>query len=223
MTTGNQFPLYLFAKAPIPGKVKTRMRPHLSDAACADLATEMLYQSADKVAKHWPGKFVLCVTPNRIEPHFEHISKQYNCEIVEQIKGNLGERMRHVLVEGISETGAAVVMGCDVPQIGGHLLVQAEEYLRKGENIIGPAEDGGFYLLGLRKMHQDLFASIEWGGDKVLQSLLQRSKNKDILINKLEDLRDIDRWEDLKWLAARNQHYMKYLKHQIEASNSTAV
>jgi rSAM/selenodomain-associated transferase 1 len=199
------------------------MRSHLSDAACADLATEMLYQSADKVAKHWPGKFVLCVTPSLIDPHFELISKQYNCEIVEQTKGDLGDRIRHVLVKGISEAGAAAVMGCDVPQIGGHVLMQAEEYLRKGENVIGPAEDGGFYLLGLREMTQELFASVVWGGDKVLQSLLQQSNKKHISFNMLESLRDIDRWEDLKWLAARHEHYMKYLKQGFETQTSTLV
>lgn len=223
MTTGNQFPLYLFAKSPIPGKVKTRMRSHLSDVACADLATEMLYESADKVAKHWPGKLVLCVTPDRLDPHFELISKQYNSEIVEQTKGDLGDRMRHVLVKGISEAGAAAVMGCDVPQIDGHVLTQAEEYLRKGENVIGPAEDGGFYLLGLREVYQELFASIEWGGDKVLESLLQRSRKNNLSFKKLEALRDIDRWEDLKWLAARHGHYRKYLKQGFEAPTSTAV
>ena len=218
----DQFPLYLFAKAPIPGKVKTRMRSHLSDDACAALATEMLYQSAHKVAKNWPGKFVLCVTPSRVDPHFEHISKQYNCEIVEQSKGDLGDRMKQVLTRGISEAGAAAVMGCDVPQIGGHILAQAEEYLRRGKNVIGPAEDGGFYLLGLRVVHRELFTSIEWGGDRVLDDVLERSKKINLSFKRLEVLRDIDRWEDLNWLAARLEQYTQYLKDESVVSTSTS-
>lgn len=217
MDSDTPTPLYLFAKSPVPGKVKTRMQTHLSAASCAALALEMLFHSVENVTSYWPGALVLCVTPSCDDPNFRKISKRYNCDVIQQIDADLGDRMMHVLEQGISVSGAAVVMGCDVPQISDRILVQASTCLQAGENVIGPAEDGGFYLLGLQSPCPELFNGISWGGNKVLDEVLLRAELLGISLKKLPVLRDIDRWEDLKWLAASNQRYNQYLTN---SSNS---
>ena len=218
MASDSPMPLYLFAKAPVPGKVKTRMRTHLSDESCAELATEMLFHSVEKITDYWPGFLVLCVTPSCDDPSFHEILRRYGCGIALQIEADLGGRMMHALEQGISASGAAVVMGCDVPQIPARILNQAYAYLQAGENVIGPAEDGGFYLLGLKSHCPALFEGISWGGGShVLDEVLLRSEHARMSMKKLQALRDIDRWEDLKWLAARDRRYAQYLKNKSHA------
>ena len=217
MASDSPTPLYLFAKAPVPGTVKTRMRTHLSDESCAELAKEMLFHSVEKIADYWPGTLVLCVSPSFDDPSFHKILRRYDCGIVPQIEADLGGRMMHVLEQGISASGAAVVMGCDVPQISAGILDQAYTYLQAGENVIGPAEDGGFYLLGLKSHCPDLFEGISWGEGHVLDEVLLRSAQAGMSMKKLDALRDIDRWEDLKWLAARDQRYAQYLANRHNA------
>ncbi|MGI9315834.1 MAG: TIGR04282 family arsenosugar biosynthesis glycosyltransferase, partial [bacterium] len=219
MIGGAKIPLYLFAKAPVAGRVKTRMRPQISDRACAALAAEMLYQSVDKVVKHWPGKLVLCVTPSHKDPNFVEISKRYDCDVVEQIDAGLGDRMMHALDQGIRSAGAAAVMGCDVPQIPGMVLSEAGEHLQGGENVIGPALDGGFYLLGLQAARRELFEGIKWGEGAVLNGVLKRSEKIGMKFKLLETLRDIDRWADLKWLACILTQYAKYVESGADASD----
>ena len=211
MASNSPIPLYLFAKSPVPGKVKTRMQTHLTPDLCAALAAEMLLHSVESITRYWPGVLVLCVTPNCDDPYICEISKRYNCEVIPQIDADLGGRMMQVLEEGIKAAGAAVVMGCDVPHISRQILVQASAYLQAGENIIGPAEDGGFYLLGLRSPCPDLFEGVTWGGDNVSSEVLRRAELAKVTMKKLPVLRDIDRWEDLKWLGTTSKRYSQFL------------
>ncbi|MGB5705529.1 MAG: TIGR04282 family arsenosugar biosynthesis glycosyltransferase [Arenicellales bacterium] len=219
MIDPRSIPLYLFAKAPVPGNVKTRLQPQLGSEGCAALAVQMLHQSVKKIANYWPGKFLLCVTPNQENSHFMSISDHYRCEVIRQTGSNLGDRMLGALGHGIAESGTAVVMGCDIPQITGRVLTDAWETMQQGENIVGPTIDGGFYLLGLHVLRQEIFEGIEWGGDTVLDQLFRQAKQVGVSFRRLAMLRDIDRWEDLKWLAAHDSRYSKYVDANSGASN----
>ncbi len=156
-------PLYLFAKAPLPGQVKTRMSPGLTPQQCADLAVMMLEQSMAKVANSWPGRKVLAVTPDPDHPVFRKLVSVHGFETRIQAAGDLGHRMWDMLTSGIKSAGAAVVMGCDVPQIPEGLLFRAHEDVLSGLNVIGPARDGGFYLLGIGKDSPAPFDQINQG------------------------------------------------------------
>jgi len=215
----SSIPLYLFAKAPVPGNVKTRLQPRLGSEGCAALAVQMLYQSIKKIANHWPGKFVLCVTPDQENPHFMSLSDHYRCEVIRQSGSNLGDRILGALGHGIAESGAAVVMGCDVPQITGRVIADAWEHMQQGENIVGPTFDGGFYLLGLHALRQEIFEGIEWGEDTVMDQLQRQTEQIGVSIRRLAILRDIDRWEDLKWLAAHDSRYAKYVNANPGTAN----
>lgn len=213
-------PLYLFAKAPVPGNVKTRLQPQLGSEGCAALAVQMLTQSIKKIANHWPGKFVLCVTPDQENSHFISLSDRYGCEVIRQTGSNLGDRMLGALGHGVAESGAAAVMGCDVPQITGRVIADAWKYMQQGENVLGPAIDGGFYLLGLHALRQEIFEGIEWGEDTVMDQLLRQAEQLGVGFRRLAILRDIDRWEDLKWLAAHDSRYAKYVNANPSVASS---
>lgn len=207
MVSNTDIPLYLFAKEPIAGKVKTRMRPHLSEQQCAELAGMMLAHSCQQVATHWPGRMILCVSPSVDAPIFTELAGKYRCDCELQVDANLGGRMRHVLQQGISQSGSAVVMGCDVPYIAAEVLVEAHRRMQQGVNVIGPALDGGFYLLGSDRIEAGMFESVEWGTSSVHKSVVKQSTNIGVGFHQLAVLRDIDRWPDLVWLAGRDSRY----------------
>lgn len=200
-------PLYLFAKAPVPGKVKTRMQPHLSQQQSADLAVMMMEHSMISISAHWQGKRILAVTPDDKHPVFRRFADRYGFEIEIQADGDLGGKIRHVLEAGIREAGGSVVIGSDVPHCPGALLQSAMRDIAGKRDVVGPALDGGFYLLGLSRLAAGIFRDISWGGNQVLDQLLQNARQQKIFLHEYPVLRDIDCWEDLVWLKERDSRY----------------
>ena len=203
----SDMPLYLFAKAPEPGKVKTRMTPQLSAQNAAWLAAMMLRQSFLKCCRHWPGRVVLTISGDLNHTVFNTLLAENYADTSLQIHGNLGKRMAYVLQSGIEQAGAAVVMGCDVPHFPTHILGQVFTSLSQGRPIVGPAQDGGFYLLGLTTMPEALFDHIKWGGAEVLSALKHNAQALDIDLIETQPLRDIDHFEDLQWLWETDPQY----------------
>ena len=204
-------PLYLFAKEPVPGRVKTRLQDRLSAEQCADLAQQMLLQSVQTATRFWPGERILCVLPRRNAAIFQSLAARYRLAVVEQCGADLGARLLTALQAGVDAAGAAAVMGCDVPHIDGAILQAGYRRLSDGEDVIGPSIDGGFYLLGLHRLPPTLFDRIEWGGNTVRTRLVRRAQQLGIRLHQLERLRDIDRWEDVLWLAGRDRRYARFV------------
>ena len=207
-----EFPLYLFAKTPIPGSVKTRMQSDLSSAVCAQLAAHMCRQSVRKAQKAWPGKLVLCVTPSIEHPVFDQIVEETQCEIELQRGEDLGQRMYNAMSTGIACYGGAAVMGCDAPHVSEESLGFAWRVICSGGSVIGPAEDGGFYFLGASNLPKSLFNDVTWGGSCVLNDVLSNAESFNIEFEKLRLLRDIDRISDLVWISQFDQTYTQFTK-----------
>ena len=157
----------LFAKAPVPGLVKTRMRAELGDQVCAELATRMLRDVAVRLEKHWPGPRAIAVTPDTDHPAVVEIAQRHGFALEKQTGSDLGERMGSALAQGISRFGSAVVLGADIPQLTAGELRAAQAGLSRGEEVLGPTLDGGFYLLGLHHWDARLFDGVQWGGQDV--------------------------------------------------------
>ena len=211
MSVNPDIPLYLFAKAPVPGQVKTRMQPELTGSGAAELALMMLTQSVSKVKTHWPGSLVLTVSPDQNHDCFRDLRNRYRMGIEVQTEGDLGQRIGHVLEKAIRESGCGVVMGCDVPHISGKTLSQVHARVSKRENIVGPTVDGGFYILGLHELDCGIFNLVDWGSDQVLSQLLANLDSLGMDIDFCRKLRDIDTWSDLCWLAGKDPFYQKFV------------
>ncbi|MGR3914361.1 MAG: TIGR04282 family arsenosugar biosynthesis glycosyltransferase [Gammaproteobacteria bacterium] len=206
-----EVPLILMAKAPLPGAVKTRMQPGLSAAAAAELAHVMLVRTVARARRHWRGEVVLCAAPDAAHPLFAELADEYALRLATQRGAGLGARMLAALRAGIARAGCAAVMGCDVPHCPGEALARAYELLARGENPVGPAADGGFYLLGLQCADAALFRGVDWDGGAQLRQVRARAARRGIALTELQCLRDIDRYADLEWLAAQDASYARFI------------
>ena len=194
-------PLYLFAKAPVAGRVKRRMCPPLQATQAAQVAQAMLEHATSIVEQGWLGSAVLNVAPDLNNEFFSYYLQASRWQTRVQVHANLGERMCEVLDEGIRAAGGAVVMGTDIPGIDSAILTQTFGALQSGQQVVGPSQDGGFYLLGLNSMPVDLFKGIEWGGVEVYARLMSNARELEVALSPLPTLSDCDYFEDLRLAA----------------------
>ncbi|MBL9190152.1 MAG: TIGR04283 family arsenosugar biosynthesis glycosyltransferase [Opitutaceae bacterium] len=197
--------LILMLKFPRPGAVKTRLIPALgAERACAlhralvaaTLATIREFSATtavavevritgspdDQAARAWLGEGVA---------------------IREQGEGDLGARMERAIAAAFAEgMEQVVVIGGDCPEIRPHHLAAAFGALTEREAVLGPAADGGYYLIGLRRPLSALFRGIAWGGAEVRAQTLAAAQTHGVSLAALEQLRDIDIPEDLPVWAA---------------------
>lgn len=187
-------PLLLFAKAPIAGKVKTRLQSHCSAEQAAEIAKVLLEESIIKATEFWPGTVYLSVALDIEHTFLQEMLKKYSIKLVPQSAGDLGVKMNHAL----GEFGyPAAIIGCDAPHILGDDLTRAYTLLSEGKPVLGPSEDGGYYFIGLEKPQEALFSNIEWGTSSVLTATLKIAQQSKVNFTLLELLNDVDEWNDL--------------------------
>ena len=190
--------LFLFAKAPIVGQVKTRLQPEYTPAQAAAIATVLIRETAALAVANWPGPVYLAATPDATNPLFVDLAREYSMTPTVQRGTDLGLRMQAALADGIGAHGAAAIIGCDVPHCRPELLMRAYDWLAHGRNVYGPATDGGYYFVGLQQAPAQLFGGIEWGGADVWQQTRQRAAALKLSYELLPTLRDIDTAADLR-------------------------
>lgn len=196
------FALILMAKAPIPGRVKTRLVPPLDPEEAARLYVCLLEDAAEEMARVPGGTPFLYVHPPGEEARFRRAPfARYDPR--PQVGRDLGSRMtravRDVFREGFRE---AVLVGADCPALGVLRVREAVRELRGGsEAVLGPARDGGFYLAALRFVPEGIFRGIPWGTGEVLARVCGRLRREGRRFSTLPVLPDVDTPEDLGELA----------------------
>lgn len=191
-------PLMLFAKAPIAGKVKTRLQSHCTAEHAADIAKVLLEESLIQATMHWPGKVYLSVALDSEHPFLQSMCAKYSVELVVQCAGDLGQKMSGAF----DEFGyPAAIMGCDAPHIMAQDLQRAFDLLSAGEAVLGPSEDGGYYFVGLASSKPSLFEGVAWGTNAVLETTLRQAKKMQVNFQMLSPLNDVDEWQDVQSVA----------------------
>ncbi|MCG8427494.1 MAG: TIGR04282 family arsenosugar biosynthesis glycosyltransferase [Chromatiales bacterium] len=197
-----QFPnakLLIFAKAPEVGQVKTRLAPALGYEGAARLYTKLLRGTVEHVVRSKLCAVVCWCAPDSAHPVFNQFSEEYGVELQVQQGEDLGARMAFAARQGLAETDAVVLIGADCPALTEGHLQQVLSWLAAGSDaVLGPAEDGGYVLLGLRRFHPSLFDNILWGSDQVLGVTRERLAALNWRWCELETLWDLDRPEDLE-------------------------
>ena len=190
--------LCVFAKAPRPGMVKTRLQTDCSAVQAARIAETLIAHTIACAHQYWPGPLQLCVWPDTDHRCFAELVARYDMDLVLQRGADLGERMYEALRAGIAAHGAAAILGSDVPQISGAVLEQARSALRARRNVIGPATDGGFYLVGSCTVHPHMFRGLRWSHNAALRDTVARCRSAGIVFEEeLVPLCDIDTWDGL--------------------------
>jgi rSAM/selenodomain-associated transferase 1 len=184
-------------KYPEPGQTKTRLIPALGVGGAAKLHRRLGIHTVKTV-----GSFNPEIHYSGGDPNLMH-NWLGDFKYVTQSKGDLGDRMKQAFQLGFDQGCDRIVMiGTDCPAIDKALIDRAFLALNKIEVVFGPAIDGGYYLIGLRKQILELFSTIEWSTASVLQDSLTIVKDLDLSYELLEILPDIDRPEDLQYLKA---------------------
>jgi len=198
----NDVALIVFAKAPVPGEVKTRLAPAM-DAETAALLHAALVERALAIAQQSDIDHVeLCCAPDSSHAFFETCAEDFDIALTEQGEGDLGRRMLRALQRGINEHGRAIIIGADCPALSGRHIADAARALRQHDAVLTPAEDGGYVLIGAARTAESMFDGIDWGGDTVLAAQRRNFASLGFSVHEMPVLWDVDRPDDLTRLKA---------------------
>ena len=185
--------LMVFVRNPQLGTVKTRLATTVGDKVALEIYIELMRHTAEVTHKVSADKKVFY--SEKIEQH--DVWTEMNFSKVLQTKGTLGQRMENAFRTAFEKGYKKVlIVGSDLYSLKTSHIEKALHQLDKKEVVIGPAQDGGYYLLGLKKNLLALFCNKSWGTSTVLKETLNDLKLKSIFLT--EPLNDIDNFEDLK-------------------------
>lgn len=187
--------ILVFAKAPVPGEVKTRLIPALGAQAAAALHVRLVRQTIETAVAARVAPVEIWCSPDDQHPLFRALALPRHV----QRGRDLGERMAHAMDTALADSRFAILIGTDCPVLTGDYLRRAAERLAQGEDaVLGPAEDGGYVLIGLRRHDPRVFEGIAWSTAQVLPATRARLAEHGFRWHELPCLWDVDRAEDLE-------------------------
>jgi rSAM/selenodomain-associated transferase 1 len=191
--------LGLFAKQPLPGAVKTRLAAVTSASWAAQVAAACLHDTVERLSRV-QARHVLAYAPASAEPFFAGLAQQ-RFDLTCQRQGDLGERMGTFFEEQLQVGGGPLVLvGADSPTLPLHFIEQAFIDLERADLVLGPATDGGYYLIGCSTWQPALFTGISWGGCRVLVETIARLKDSNSRLALLPPWYDVDSIDDWSML-----------------------
>ena len=195
--------LIQFAREPVPGRVKTRLVPALGESGACELHTELVTHTCQQLLSTRLGRVELWVDGDVRHPLFLRCLDDGVCSVHRQQGEDLGARMLFALSDGLSRADKVLLVGSDCPSLDAGYLQAALEELDDIDSVIGPAEDGGYVLIGATAVHEALFRGINWGASTVLEETLSIARRIGLGVALLDPRPDIDRPEDLQhWQGA---------------------
>ncbi len=194
--------IILFAKAPVAGRVKTRLISALGADGAAKLARRMLDHALNIAGAAEVGSLELCASPAPTHPDWQGIRLPAGIETSDQGDGDLGVRMARAAQRGLANGQNVLLIGADCPALGVQHLRTAVAALNTDDAVLLPARDGGYLLLGLKTHAASLFEDMPWSTAQVAELTLARMTALGWRVAVLEPLPDIDRPEDLIHLPA---------------------
>jgi rSAM/selenodomain-associated transferase 1 len=200
----------VFARAPEPGRVKTRLAATLGDADALAiyhrLGTHTL-RVVRAAAERQPGSRVVVYHAPAEASHAMAAWLGHDLEYRPQCGGDLGARMANAVAAELSRGAAnVVVVGTDCPELDADVLTRAVASLEDVDVALGPATDGGYYLLATRRTHPALFQGIPWSSADTLRHTLAAAARSGVAVRLLDERSDIDTADDWRAWVARGAH-----------------
>lgn len=188
----------VFAKAPMPGKVKTRLAADIGDASAVDIYRAMGRATVD-VLRGGDYRLVVFGAPAD-EASLGSIARWLGREGIEvrpQSDGDLGRRLATAVESVLADSDAVVIVGTDIPDVDQETVREAFAALRYHDVVLGPSTDGGYYLVGLTRPCPELFENVEWSTPRVLSQTLARIEASSLTVALLDAKTDVDTVDDL--------------------------
>jgi len=202
--------IMIFARAPVPGEVKTRLAMKIGAVAAAQFYRAMLGDTLNMATRAAQSagncEVILAFTPDdAFAPHEHSLSEIWDGERMAQRGDDLGARMLNAMNNARKcGTEHIVIIGSDAPDLPPDLLVQSLHDLAFCDVVFGPAHDGGFYLIGAsRALPQAIFAGLAWSSAQTLNSTLANVRKLGLEFQLLTSWADIDSSKDLIALRER--------------------
>jgi rSAM/selenodomain-associated transferase 1 len=190
--------LVVFAKAPRPGRVKTRLEPVLGKQGAARLHARLAERAVRTALAARLGPVELHCAPRRRHPFFASLARRFRLRLRAQGPGDLGERMHRAFARVLRHSEAVLLIGSDCPALRAADLRAAARALKRGADVVlAPAEDGGYALVGLRRARKSLFERVAWGSERVMPETRARLERLRCKWVELRTVWDVDRAEDV--------------------------
>jgi rSAM/selenodomain-associated transferase 1 len=186
----------VFAKAPVPGEVKTRLASVLGADAAASLQAGLVRHALSTAVGARLGPVTLWCHPDTTHSFFARCAAKFGVRLEAQRGAELGERMRHAFEPAWAARMPLLVIGADCPALTARDLESAAAALRDRDAVLVPAEDGGYVLLGLARAVPEIFADVSWGTAAVLAQTRERLAAARATWTELPALWDVDRPDD---------------------------
>lgn len=193
----------VFARPPLPGRVKTRLIPALGASGAARLQTRLIDRALGTARKARPAFVELHGAGVKGSSRLRALARRHSVRLMAQASGDLGRRMALAIERGLRRARRVVLIGSDCPALRPADLRRAVSGLAGGcDAVFAPAEDGGYALVAMRRPSGRVFDSIEWGGAGVMGATRARLAELGWRWRELPQVWDIDRPEDYRRLTA---------------------
>jgi rSAM/selenodomain-associated transferase 1 len=193
----------VFARAPVAGEAKTRLIPLLGADGAARLQARLLQAAVAKAIALPGAACTLWVAGDPDHPAITAVASNHRIPVAAQLGDDLGQRMHHATVVALSRHAGCLVIGTDCPALTTAHLAEAAAALQTHDVVLGPADDGGYVLIGLTRPRPELFEGIAWGSNTVLPATLQRIRAAGLRLHQLPALPDLDTPDDYRHAQAQ--------------------
>ncbi|WP_250433147.1 TIGR04282 family arsenosugar biosynthesis glycosyltransferase [Hanstruepera flava] len=187
------------------GKVKTRLAKTIGDQEAFEVYKLLVKKTEEATQNLHADKHIYfsdAIIPSKWPNTYKTVQKG----------SDLGERMKNAFKDGFEKGYKNILLiGSDLPDISEIIINEAFEVLKTNDTVFGPAEDGGYYLVGLKQLHNNLFSNIPWSTSKVFEETIKVLDSQSISVGLLQTLNDIDTFEDFK----TSSIYKTYLHDKI--------
>ena len=191
--------LLVFVRTPRPGKVKTRLARSLGNEKAAEfyrLCTDATLKEIGQLSRDVERYISFAEPINKYE--IRRLAA-LGFKVTVQEGESLGQRLRNAFGSVLQNRALKVVIvASDVPDLSARIMTEAISSLDNSDVVIGPCYDGGYYLIGMKELHEELFHGISWGTECVYQQTLDAAKKKGLIVSQLPLLIDIDTEADLR-------------------------
>jgi len=185
----------ILTKAPVPGRVKTRLAMMLGVEGAAALHERLVLRTVETAVEADVGPITIWASPDERHPFFQDLAQRFPVRLARQPEGDLGERV-HAAVDEAG--GPTIVIGTDCPLLSPAHLRDAADVLRGGADaVIYPAEDGGYVLIGLSRPIPEVFMDVAWSSDGVMLQTRQRLRHLGLSWREVGHFWDVDRPTDV--------------------------